>query len=160
MKKWFNILPSFIHTLVWTPCLMHRCVCIWIYVGFVVDIDIKILGVPPQMMPSINGWMTGRMDERVTWCHLWMDDGTDGWTGHMMPSMDGWRDGWMDGSRDAIHGWMTGWMDGRVTWCHPWMDGWMDRRVTWKSFMKNDHDLFYYLLLYINIDKLYNHLLT
>jgi hypothetical protein len=31
------------------------------------------------------------------WCHPWMDDGMDGWTGHAMPSMDGWRDGWMDG---------------------------------------------------------------
>jgi hypothetical protein len=27
---------------------------------------------------------------------------------------------------DAIHGWMTGWMDG-------------------KSFMKNDHDVLYYM---------------
>jgi hypothetical protein len=30
------------------------------------------------------------------WCHPWMDDGTDGWTGHAMSSMDGWRDGWME----------------------------------------------------------------
>jgi hypothetical protein len=135
--------------LVWTPCLMHRCVCIWryilqnynyklhfqnlpvyhiphvsigslatenpdvctaydpwdrniqltmgrdwrlqIYVGFVADIDIKIVGMPPQarhafrrqrhmqrggggrggylypprfssLCHTIHGWMTGRMD--------------------------------------------------------------------------------------------------
>jgi hypothetical protein len=70
---------SYLEELVWTPCLMHRCECIWLYilqnynyklyfknlfiyhilhvfmgtlaaenlVGFVADIDIKILGVPP-----------------------------------------------------------------------------------------------------------------
>jgi hypothetical protein len=35
-------------------------------------------------MPSMDGWKK---------LH-----GTDGWTGHAMPSMDGWGDGWMDGS--------------------------------------------------------------
>jgi hypothetical protein len=119
--------------LVWTPCLMHRCVCIWryilqnynyklhfqnlsiyhipdvsigtlaaenldvciacdpwdsniqltmgkdqrrqIYVGFVADIDIKILGViyfcqgfRPCMMPSMDGrrdeWMDGKLHEK------------------------------------------------------------------------------------------------
>jgi hypothetical protein len=35
---------------------------------------------------------------------------------------------------DAIHGWMTGRTDG-------WMDGSRDE----KNFMKNDHDIFYYM---------------
>jgi hypothetical protein len=69
--------------------------------------------------------------------HQWMDDGTDGWTGHVMPSMDGWRDGWMDGSHDAIYGWMTGRMDGWVTWCHPWMD---DRMDGWTGHMMPSMD--------------------
>ncbi len=32
-----------------------------------------------SLYDAIHGWMTGRMDGRVTWCHPWMDDGTYGW---------------------------------------------------------------------------------
>jgi hypothetical protein len=37
-----------------------------------------------------------------------------------------------------------------LVWCHTWMDdrtdGWMDGRVTWwKSFMKNNHNILYYM---------------
>jgi hypothetical protein len=142
-----EIAHAFINELVWTPCLMHRYVCIWryilqnynyklhfqnlsiyhiphismgtlaaenldvctacdlwdskiqltmgkdrgrqIYVEFVADIDIKILG----MLPPGTGhafprqWHMCRKGvlficARVffpVWCHPWMDDGTDGW---------------------------------------------------------------------------------
>jgi hypothetical protein len=59
-------------------------------VGFVADIDIKILGVPsPRLdMPFLDNdtCVEGRGDlfifARVfflIWCHPWMDDGMDGW---------------------------------------------------------------------------------
>ncbi len=138
--------------LVWTPCLMHRCVCVWcvciwqyilqnynyklhlqnlsiyhipdvsigtlpaenldvctacdpwdsniqltmgkdrrqqIYVGFVADIDMEILGVPPfgPSMPfqdsdtcaGAGGLFISARVFFPVWCHPWMDDGTDGW---------------------------------------------------------------------------------
>jgi hypothetical protein len=127
--------------IVWTPCLMHRCGCIWQYilqnynyklhfqnlsiyhiphvfigtlatenlVGFVADIDIKILGVPPRDRACLSYTATHAqrgglfISVRVffpVWCYPWMDDGTDGW---------------------------------------------MDGRVTSKSFTKYDHDVFYYM---------------
>jgi hypothetical protein len=61
-----------------------------IYVGFVADIDIKILGVPP---PGVGHAFPGQWHMRKggggglfisaqvffpVWCHPWMDDGTDG----------------------------------------------------------------------------------
>jgi hypothetical protein len=64
-----------------------------IYVGFVGDIDMKILGVPPPPglgMPFLDsntcaeGW--GGV---IYFCQ--------GFLPCMMPSMDGWWDGWMDG---------------------------------------------------------------
>jgi hypothetical protein len=163
-----SYISLYIHkVLVWTPCLMHRCVCIWryilqnynyklhfqnlsiyhiplsfwfcqrtakaakalsccamsarirscmssgivwrIYVGFVADIDIKILGVPPpraghafpkQRHMHIRG-------EVIYFCQ--------GFPPYMMPSMDGWWDEWMDGSCDE------------------------------KSFTKNDHNVLYHM---------------
>jgi hypothetical protein len=90
----------------------HICFCmfssiVWkIYVGFVANIDIKILGVPPlgvghaflrqrhmhkrgggylfmlrfsSLYDAIHGWMMGRTDG-------W----TDGWTGHVMKKVS-WK---------------------------------------------------------------------
>jgi hypothetical protein len=60
-----------------------------IYVGFVADIDIKILGVPPQG------------------------------AGHAFPRQRHMGGGYLflpgfSSLYDAIHGWMTGWMDGKL----------------------------------------------
>jgi hypothetical protein len=147
----------FYSLLVWTPCLMHRCVCIWryilqnynyklhfhvsigtlaaenldvctacdpwdiniqltmgkdqrqqIYVGFVVDIDIKILGMPPR----------GRACLSQTHAH---------WGGGGNLFLPGFSSLY-----DAIHGWMTG-----------RMDGWKaSRKMTTTSFTicNNTHD--------------------
>jgi len=165
--------------IVWTPCLMHRCVCIWryilqnynyklhfqnlsiyhishvfigtlvkdrrriaktaktlpccamsacihfcmssgfvwrIYVGFVADIDIKILGVPPRGsgMPFLDS-----------------NTCVEGGGGNLFLP-------WFFSLYDAIHGWMTGRMDGRT-------DGWMDGSHDEKRFTKNNHDVLYYM---------------
>jgi hypothetical protein len=73
---------------------------VWrIYVGFVADIDIKILGVHHlgSGMPFLNNNTCAEggglfISTRVFFpvcCHPWMDDGTYGW-----------MDGWMNGSRE------------------------------------------------------------
>jgi hypothetical protein len=59
-----------------------------IYVGFVADIDIKILGVAP-LGPGMPFLESNTCAERglfisarvffLVWCHPWMDDGMDGW---------------------------------------------------------------------------------
>jgi hypothetical protein len=154
---------TFVLKLVWTPCLMHRCVCIWRYIlqnynyklhfqnlsiyhiphvsigtlaaeNFDVciacdpwDSNIQLTMVKDQRpgpgMPFLHsdtcaegGLIISAMVFFLVWCHPWMDDGMDGWTGHDMTSMEGWRDEWMDG---------------QVTWFHPWMDdgtnGWMKK---------------------------------
>ncbi len=61
-----------------------------IYVGFVADIDIKILGVPrpASSMPFLNS-NTCTKGGVIYFCQ--------GFLPCMMPSMDGWRDEWMDG---------------------------------------------------------------
>jgi hypothetical protein len=61
----------------------------YIYVRFVADIDIKILG--PGMPFLDNDTCAERVgglfiSARVFFpvcCHPWMDDATDGWMGHM-----------------------------------------------------------------------------
>jgi hypothetical protein len=63
-----------------------------IYVGFVANIDIKILGVPPlgarhafprQLhMCRGGGWVCLFISVKVffhLWCYPWMDDEVDGW---------------------------------------------------------------------------------
>jgi hypothetical protein len=62
-----------------------------ICVGFVADIDIKILGVPP---------LGGRACLSKTATHAQRGAVIyfcQGFLSYMMPSMDGWWDGWMDG---------------------------------------------------------------
>jgi hypothetical protein len=61
-----------------------------IYVGFVADIDIKILGVAPPGAGHAQGHIHRRggglfISARVffpVWCHPWMNDGTDRWKLH------------------------------------------------------------------------------
>ncbi len=93
-----------IYILVWTLCLMHRCVCIWRYIlqnymarhAFPRQWHMRrgviyfCQGFLPCMMPSMDGWRDRRMDERVTWCHRWMDDRTDGWMGHVKKLHEKW----------------------------------------------------------------------
>jgi len=67
-------------------------------VGFVADIDIKILGVPPPPRPGpgmpfldSNTWAEGRgvylflpgFSSLYDAIHGWMTGRTDGWTGHV-----------------------------------------------------------------------------
>ncbi len=127
---WIDVL---LVLLVWTPCLMHMCVCIWryilqnynykphfqnlsinhiphasigtlaaenldvcivcdlwniniqltmgkdqrrqIYVGFVIDIEIKILGWPPLGLgvPFLDSDTCTKEGGGGVWCHPWMD---------------------------------------------------------------------------------------
>jgi hypothetical protein len=67
---------------------------VWrIYVGFVADIDIKILGVPPSRpgMPFLED-NTCAKGGIIYFCQ--------GFLPCMMTSMDGWIDGWLDASCD------------------------------------------------------------
>ncbi len=64
-----------------------------IYVGFVADIDIKILGVGPPPPPGARHGFPRqrhmRREEVIFFCQ--------GFLPCMMPSMDGWQEGWMHG---------------------------------------------------------------
>jgi hypothetical protein len=48
--------------LVWTPCLMHRCVCIWQYIlqNYNYKLHFQNLSIYHiHMMPSMDGWLYG-----------------------------------------------------------------------------------------------------
>ncbi len=64
-----------IYILVWTPCLMHRCVCVF---------DGTYYKITTTNYISKTSLYT-----TFTWCHPWMDDGTDGWVTWCHPWMDG-----------------------------------------------------------------------
>jgi len=73
------------------------------YVGFVADIDIKILGVAPpgagHAFPNSDTCVEGKVIyfRHVffhVWCHPWMDDEMDGqtdaWMGHVKKLHEKW----------------------------------------------------------------------
>jgi hypothetical protein len=140
--------------LVWTPCLMHRCVCIWRYTLQNYNYKVHFQNLSTYHIPHVSmGTLAAENLDVCTACDPWgskiqltvvkdrrpvpgmpfLDSDTCAEGGGviyfcqgLLPCMMPSMDGWMEGSRDAIHGWMTGRMDGWVTWCHPWMDDGMN----------------------------------
>jgi hypothetical protein len=129
----------------WTPCLMHRCVCIWRYIlqNYKYKLHFQNLSTYHILHVSIGTLAAENLDA-CTACDPWDSNiqltmVKDRRPGPGMPFLD--SDTCAEGGLfisvfsslyDAIHGWMTGQMDGwRVTWCHPWMDdrtdGWMEK---------------------------------
>jgi hypothetical protein len=156
MPEWWSTGMSehFMTKLIWTPCLMHRCVCIWRYILQNYNYKLHFQNLSIYNIPHVGTLAAENLDV-CTACDPWdsniqltmvkdqrlgpgmpfLDSNTcaegrviyfcQGFLPCMMPSMDGWRDGWMDG---------------RVTWCHPWMD---DETDGWKKL--RDHNVLYYM---------------
>jgi hypothetical protein len=140
VKRENNIICTSIISLVWTTCLMHRCVCIWRNILQNYDYKLHFQNLSIYHIPHVSiGTLATENLDVCTASDPWADHGKRPETGAghafprqqhmcrggliyfcqgflpcMMPSMDGWRDGWM-----------TGRMDG------------------WKKL--HDHDILYYM---------------
>ncbi len=80
--------------LVWTPCLMHRCVCIWQYILQNYNYKLHFQNLSICHIPHVFiGTLAAENLDVCTAC--------DSWDSNIQLTMD-----------DAIHGWMMGQMDG------------------------------------------------
>ncbi len=76
IETWMKNHMHYNFVLVWTPCLMQRCVCIWWYIlqnyNYKLHLqNLSIYHILPRffscMMPSMDEWRDGWIDGRVTW---------------------------------------------------------------------------------------------
>jgi hypothetical protein len=122
--------------LVWTPCLMHRCVYIWWYILQNYNHKLHFQNLSIYHIPHVSiGSLAAENLDVCTACDLrdsniqltMVKDRRPG-----MPFLD--RDTCAEGGL---------FISARVffpVWCHPWMD---DRTDGWKKL--HDHDVLYYM---------------
>ncbi len=129
------------HGLVWTTCLMHRCVCIWRYIlqNYNYKLHFQNLSIYHILHVSIRTLTAENLDVCIAY-DLWDSNIpwektgdskymlgllliliSKSWGCPLMPSLDSdtcpERGGYLflsgfSSLYDAIHGWMTRWMDG------------------------------------------------
>jgi len=155
LETWFGF-PNFLSklnlhvysVLVWTPCLMHRCVCIWRYIlqNYNYKLHFQNLCIY-HILHVFIGTLAAENLDVCTACDLWDSNIqliliSKSWgcppfeAGHaFLGQRHMCRGGLFISARvffpyDVIHRWMMEWMDGQITW---------------KSFTKNDHDVLYYM---------------
>jgi hypothetical protein len=125
-----------IHWLVWTPCLMHRCVCIWRYILH--NYNYKLTFSKPLYttfrMYSSGLWPLKILmfallvtREIATYSWYWYQNFEGAPPGPGMPFLDSdtcargrgviyFCQGFLPCMMPSTDGWRDGWMDGRVTW--------------------------------------------
>jgi hypothetical protein len=126
--------------LVWTRCLMHRCVCIWQYILQNYNYKPHFQNLSTYHIPHVSiGTLAAENLDVCTACDPWDSNiqltmVKDRRPGPGMPFLDSYTCAEGGGYLflpgfsllyDAIHGWMMGRMDG------------------WKKF--HDHDVLYYM---------------
>jgi hypothetical protein len=134
-----SFFPHLLLLLVWTPCLMHRCVCIWWYILQNYNYKLHFQNLSIYHIPHVSiGTLAAENLDVCTACEPWDSNiqltmVKDRRPGLGMPFLD--SDTCARGCylflpgfsslHDAIHGWMMGQMDG------------------WKNL--HDHDVLYYM---------------
>ncbi len=127
-KKWAQE-PLFYKILVWTLCLMHRCVCIWRYILQNYNYKLHFQNLSTYHIPHVSiGTLAAENLDVCTACDLWdsniqltMVKDQRPWLG--MPFLD---------SNTCAEGGLF--ISARVffhVWCYPWMDDgthrWMEK---------------------------------
>jgi hypothetical protein len=138
-------------------CLMHKCVCIWRYILQNYNYKLHFQNLSIYHIPHVFiGTLAIKNLDVCTACDLW-DSNI-----HLTCWVCCWY--WyqdLGGNPPpplgAGHAFPRQWHMRKggglfifakvffLVWCHPWMDDGTDGWVTWKSFMKNDHDVLYYM---------------
>jgi hypothetical protein len=118
---------GYICILVWAPCLMHRCVCIWRYILQNYNYKLHFQDLSIYHIPHVStGTLATENLDVCTACDLWdtADHGRrlETGAGHAFPRQRHMRRKgggvylFLPGFSslyDAIHGWVTGRMDGK-----------------------------------------------
>jgi hypothetical protein len=129
---------GYICILVWAPCLMHRCVCIWRYILQNYNYKLHFQDLSIYHIPHVStGTLATENLDVCTACDLWdtADHGRrlETGAGHAFPRQRHMRRKGGGGLFISARVFFS-------VWCHPWMG---DGTDGWEKL--HDHKVLYYM---------------